>query len=93
MVVGEEHMVGPNCQQYNWQSGMRHSMAAHLRKYPHMEKSSRNNLEEKLRVERLKAVYVNPGLSPAALIEKGNPLRIKPVWCPRAGLSRQNGLR
>ena len=71
LVVGEDHMLGPSCQRYNWQMGMCGSMAfgssprrgktlisnpAVLRKYPLVEKTSGDNLDEKSGVEPLKAV-------------------------------------
>ena len=71
LVVGEDHMLGPSCQQYNWQMGrcgsiafgssprgvkLRFQTPAVLRKYPLVEKTSGDNLEEKSGVEPLKAV-------------------------------------
>ena len=71
LVVGEDHMFGPSCQRYSWQSGRCGLMAfgssprrgktlisnpAVLRKYPLVEKTSGDNLEEKSGVEPLKAV-------------------------------------
>ena len=71
LVVGEDHMLGPSCQQNNRQTGRCGSIAfgsspkrektlisnpAVLRKYPHVEKTSEDNLEEKSGVENLKAV-------------------------------------
>ena len=62
LVVGEDHMLGPSCQRYNWQTGRCGSIAfgssprrgntqisspAVLRKYPLMENTSGDNLEEK----------------------------------------------
>ena len=62
LVVGEDHMLGPSCQRYNWQTGRCDSMALRslprrgktlilnssvLRKYPLVEKTSGDNLEEK----------------------------------------------
>ena len=62
LVVGEDHMLGPSCQQYNWQTGRCGSIAlgsspwsgktlisnpAVLQKYPLVEKTSGDNLEEK----------------------------------------------
>ena len=55
LVVGEDHMLGPSCQRYNWQTGRCGSIAlgssprrgktlisnpAVLRKYPLVEKTS-----------------------------------------------------
>ena len=65
LVVGEVHMLGPSCQRYNWHTGRCSSIAfgsSHRRgktlisKYPLMEKTSGDNLEEKSGVEPLKAV-------------------------------------
>ena len=71
MVVGEDHMLGPSCQLYNWHTGRCGSIAfgssprrgktliqnpAVLRKYPLVEKTSGDNLEDKSVVEPLKAV-------------------------------------
>ena len=71
LVVGEDHMLGPSCQRYNWQTGRCGSIAfgstprsgktltsypSVLRKYPLVEKTSGDNLEEKSGVEPLKAV-------------------------------------
>ena len=71
LVVGEVHMLGPSCQRYNWHTGRCGSIAfgssprrgktlisnpAVLRKYPLVEKTSGDNLEEKSGVEPLKAV-------------------------------------
>ena len=71
LVVSEVHMVGPSYQRYNWQTGRCGSIAsgssprrgktlisnpAVLRKYPLVEKTSGDNLEEKSGVEPLKAV-------------------------------------
>ena len=71
LVVGEDHMLGPSCQRYNWQTGRCGSMAfgssprrgktlisnPHgLRKYPLVENTSGDNLEEKSGVEPRKAV-------------------------------------
>ena len=71
LVVGEDHILGPSCQQYNWQSGRCGSIAfgskprrgktlisnpAVLRKYPLVEKTSGDNLEDKSGVEPLMAV-------------------------------------
>ena len=62
LVVGEDHMLGPSCQLYNCQTGRCGLIAfgssprrgktlisnpAVLRKYPLVEKSSGDNLEEK----------------------------------------------
>ena len=58
LVVGEDHMFGPSCQLYYWQTGMCGSIAfgsspmrgktdfKHPQKYPHVEKTSGENLEE-----------------------------------------------
>ena len=61
-VVGEDHMLGPSCQRYNWQMGKCGSIVfgssprrgktlisnpAVFRKYPHVKKTSGDNLEEK----------------------------------------------
>ena len=71
LVVGEDHMLGPSCQRYNWQTGRCGSMAfgssprrgktlisvpAVLWKYPLVEKISGDNLEKKSGVEPLMAV-------------------------------------
>ena len=71
LVVCEVHMLGPSCQRYNWHTGRCGSIAfgssprrgktlisnpAVLRKYPLVEKTSGDNLEEKSGVEPLKAV-------------------------------------
>ena len=71
LVVGEDHMLGQSCQRYNWQTGRCGSIAfgssprrgktlisnpAVLRKYPLVEKTSGDDLEEKSGVEPLKAV-------------------------------------
>ena len=71
LVVGEVHMLGPSRQRYNWHTGRCGSIAfgssprrgktlisnpAVLRKYPLVEETSGDNLEEKSGVEPLKAV-------------------------------------
>ena len=71
LVVGEDHMLGPSCQRYNLQTGRCGSIAfgssprrgktliskpAVLRKYSLVEKTSRDNLEDKSGVEPTKAV-------------------------------------
>ena len=71
LVVGEDHMLGPSFQRYFWLTGRCGSMAFGsspsrgktlisntlvLRKYPLVEKTSRDILEEKSGVEPLKAV-------------------------------------
>ena len=71
LVVGEDHMFGPSCQRYNWQTGRCGSIAfgsslrrgktlistpAVLRKYPLVEKTSGDNLGGKSGVKPLKAV-------------------------------------
>ena len=71
LVVGEDHMLGPCSQRHNWQTNRCGSIAFDssprrgktlisnptvLRKYPHVEKSSGDNLEEKSGVEPLMAV-------------------------------------
>ena len=70
LVVGEDHMLGPSCQRYNWQAAgvARMPLEAHLgegklisnpavlRKYPLVEMTSGDNLEGKSGVEPLKAV-------------------------------------
>ena len=71
LVVGEVHMLGPSCRRYNWHTGRCGSIAfgssprrgktlisnpAVLRKYPLVEKTSGDDLEEKSGVEPLKAV-------------------------------------
>ena len=71
LVVGEDHMLGPSCQRHNWQTGRCDSIAfgssprrgktlisnpTVLRKYPLVEKTSGDSLEEKSGVEPLKAV-------------------------------------
>ena len=71
LVIGEDHMLGPCCQRYNWQSGRCGSIAFGsspmrgktliskpdvLRKYPLVEKTSGDNLMEKSGLEPLKAV-------------------------------------
>ena len=65
LVVGEDHMLGPSCQRYNWQTGRCGSIGegkhlfqtpAVLRKYPLVKKTSGDNLEEKSGVEPLKEV-------------------------------------
>ena len=68
-VVGEDHMLGPSCQWHIWQTGRCGSIAfgssprrlktmisnpAVLRKYPLMEETSGDNIEEKSGVEPLK---------------------------------------
>ena len=68
MVVGEDHMLGPSCQRYDWKkcgsiafgSSSRRGKTpiltpAVLRKYPLVEKTSGDNLEEKSGEEPLKA--------------------------------------
>ena len=61
LVVGEDHMMGPSCQRYNWQTGKCGSIAfgssPRRGKYPLVEKTSGDNLEEKSGVEPLKAVW------------------------------------
>ena len=105
MVVG--HMLGTNCQRYNWQTGRCDSIAfgssprrgessdfkpslscgrIHLWKR-HQEITSR-----KIRSGAPKGgLMLNSGLSPAAPQGGKIPPQIKPVWCPRAGGSRQTG--
>ena len=71
LVVGEDHMFEQSCQRYNWQTGRCGSIAFGssprrgktlisnprcLAKYPLVEKTSGDNLEEKSGVEPLKAV-------------------------------------
>ena len=71
MVVGEDHMLEPICQRYNWQAGRCGSIAfgssptrgktliqipVVLRKYPLVEKTSGDNHEGKSGVEPRKAV-------------------------------------
>ena len=71
IVVGEDHMLGPSCQRYNWQTDRCGSIAfgsssrrgktlisnpAVLWKYPLVEKTSGDNHEEKSGVEPLMAV-------------------------------------
>ena len=71
LVVGEDQMLGPSCQRYNWQTGRCGSIAfgssprrgktlisnpVVLQKYPLVEKTSGDNLEEKSGVQSLKAV-------------------------------------
>ena len=71
LVVGDNHMFGPSCQRYYWQTSRCGSIAfgnsprrgktlisnpTVLRKYPHVEKTSGDNLEEKSGVEPLMAV-------------------------------------
>ena len=72
LVVGEDHVLGPRCQRYNWQIGRCGSIAfgssprrgkthisnpAVLRKYPHVEKTSGADLEEEApKVEPIMAV-------------------------------------
>ena len=71
LVVGEDHMLGPNCQRDNWQAGRCGSISfgssprrwktlisnpTVLRKYPLVEKTPGDNLEEKSGVEPLMAV-------------------------------------
>ena len=71
LVVGEDHMLGPSCQRYNWQAGWCGSIAfgssprrgktlisnpAVLQKYPLVEKTTGDNLKERSGVEPLKAV-------------------------------------
>ena len=71
LVVGEDHTLGASCQRYNWiPAGVaRWPLAAHLgegkllfqtpavlRKYPLVEKTSGDNLEEKSGMEPLMAV-------------------------------------
>ena len=88
LVVEEDHMLGQRCQRYNWQTGMCGSIAFGsspriwktmisnprcLAKYPLVEKTSGDNLEEKSGVEPLKAVMLNCGLSPAAPQGGGYP--------------------
>ena len=70
LIVGEDHMLGPSCQRYNWKTGRCDSMAfgsspsrgktlisksAVLRKYPLVEKTSGDNLEEISGVDPLRA--------------------------------------
>ena len=67
-VVGNVNMLGPSCQRYSWQTGRCGSIAfgsspwrgktlisnhAVLRKYPLVENTSGDNLEEKSGVEPL----------------------------------------
>ena len=71
LVVGKDHMLGPSCRRYNWQTGRCGSIAfgssprrgnylisnpVVLRKYPLVEKTSGDSLEEKSGVEPLMAV-------------------------------------
>ena len=71
LIVGEDHMLGPNCQRDNWQAGRCGSISfgssprrwktlisnpTVLRKYPLVEKTPGDNLEEKSGVELLMAV-------------------------------------
>ena len=71
LVVGEDHILGPSCQRYNWQTVRCSSIAfgssprrgktlisnpTVLQKYPLVEKTSGDNLEEKSGVVPLKAV-------------------------------------
>ena len=66
LVVGEDHMLGPSCLRYNWQTGRCGSIAYGssprrgkalisnprcLAKNPLVEKTSGDNLEEKSGVE------------------------------------------
>ena len=71
LVVGEDHMLGPSCQRYNWQTSRCGSKAfgssprrgktlisnpAVLRKYPLVKKTSGDNLEEKSGDEPIESV-------------------------------------
>ena len=71
LVVGEDHMLGPSCQRYNWQTGSCGSIAVSssprrgktlisnprcIAEVSTCEKTSGDNLEEKSGVEPLKAV-------------------------------------
>ena len=71
LVIGEDHMFGQSFQPYSWQTGRCGLIAfgsshwrgitlisnpAVLQKYPLVEKTSGDNLEEKSGVEPLKAV-------------------------------------
>ena len=66
LVVGQDHMMGPSCQRYNWQTGRCDSIGfgssprrgKTLISNPRclVEKTSGDNLEEKSGVEPLKAV-------------------------------------
>ena len=66
LVVGEDHMLGPSCQRYNWQTGRcgliafgtspRRGKALISNPRCLVEKTSGDNLEEKSGVEHLKVV-------------------------------------
>ena len=105
LVVGEDHMLGPSCQRYNWQIGRCGSIA--FGSSPRRGKTLISNprcLEEvstcgkdfrrqprgKIRSGAPKGgLMLDSDLSPAAPQREGNLPQIKPVWCPRAVGSRQ----
>ena len=105
LVVGKDHMFGPSCQRYNWQTGRCGSMAfgsTHRRgktvisnprclaEESTCEKDFRRLPRGKIRSGAPKGgLMLKSDLSPAAPQGEGNPPQIKPVWCPRAGGSRQ----